>query len=524
MSPTLRAPRLAVLALLLGMAARAQAQENPGDQLQALYLKQLDAAVGEVKARGIREGVGNQLPLPPMGVRREVALKQVLPADVVQLRLLGHANAPLKLLMVLTGMVGRDTRDEVRAVLDVVEEVNRAAGMPSHRERLKLHLILGEPEDMHSIPMTAEELREHVEVDPYFATTDVWMQDWGEVGAALVRGADKERQVVLDLNRGRGLKELPERLARAWNGHYLKGPPGKGSGNYGGNVEVTPDDTLVIGDSSTEDLRSLLASLGYQGRTAVLGTRWLEVGHVDEFLSFLPMPETPLGYGVVVASPELGMKLLQQTAPRAFGASLKHMVHAAFRRADDYPRMLATDGTGFDQLAGSVAALHSALHGIPVDLGGVTGDELVAWNHQAAAHIQAGLEVLIQHLKGRYGASLEVPVIPVPALFKRSGNTYSALVPGVANMVVLRSHLLIPDPLLPEFQQELRRTLPAIGYQPRLIPNLTYHLKTGQLHCGTNTFRHPNRYVHPRYAQEAAARQSQARRTERFRRLAAGGS
>ena len=39
-----------------------------------------------------------------------------------------------------------------------------------------------------------------------------------------------------------------------------------------------------------------------------------------------------------------------------------------------------------------------------------------------------------------------------------------------------------------------------------------------QLHCGTNTFRHPNKYVHPRYKAAADARLKQVRRAAKFRR------
>lgn len=495
----------------------ANVNADPGDTLKTRNDTIFNATLEALKKAGFDE-VGNSLPLPPMGrPAEEVELKAVAWEDVANLRLLGHANMPLKLLMVLTGNFRQDTRDEVRQVLDVVKQINEEAGMPPHNERLKLQLIISSESDFHSIDLSAEELREHVEINRYFQSKDVWMQDWGEIGAVLVDGADKERQVVFDSNRGRGLEGLPESLARQWNGHFIDGPPGHGAGNYGGNIEVTPDDYLVIGDSSSGAIRKMFADMGYQDRTCVLATKWLLVGHVDEYISFLPTPDTPLGYTILKADPKQAMDLIKATPSETFGFSLGSMMNSAFRKSTHYPEMLSMDKRGFQAAFDRVGAIHSGLHGTKMDLGGIDSDTLLAMNHEASQIIEAEVARLVAFLQSKHGADTPVPVVSVPTLFHKSRGRFAALTPGVANMVVLKDHLIIPDPLLPEFQGSLRQSLPALGYKPHLIPNLTYHIGVGQLHCGTNTFRHPNKYVHPRFAEIAARRVKAAKRRAKFR-------
>lgn len=493
-------------------------EPTPGDVMRTRNEQVFADTIQALKDKGFQE-VGNQLPVPAkIGVdEHDVELKNVAWDKVTNLRLLGHANEPLKLLMVLTDGFRQDTRDEVQQVVRIIKEINQAAGMPPHRERLKLHLILSSPKELNTLDLSAEDAQEFVEVNKYFASGDVWMQDWGEIGAVMVEGATKERTVVFDSNRGRGLAELPERLARNWNGHYIKGPPGRGAGNYGGNIEVTPDDFLVIGNTSTPEIRAMFAQMGYQDRMKVLRTDWLLVGHVDEYISFLPAPETRLGYKIVKADPIRAMELIQKTAPPSFASSLRGMIESAFKMASSFPEMLALDRRGFLGNYERVGAIHAGLHNVKMDLGGIDSDELLAMQQEAGSIIEEQVGLLVAFLREQHGEDMEIPVVSVPTLFHKSRGQYAALTPGVANMVVLRKHLIIPDPLVPEFQADLKKTLPAAGFVPKLVPNLTYHIGVGQLHCGTNTFRHPNRYVHPRYRQAAEARMRSVMRQAKFK-------
>ena len=85
-------------------------------------------------------------------------------------------------------------------------------------------------------------------------------------------------------------------------------------GDYGGNLEVFPPTTdyplgcVVLGDTSSEAMRSFLQAQEVQvGGGVGLGcasTKWLQVGHVDEFCYFHG------GYRALVADPQLAWSLM----------------------------------------------------------------------------------------------------------------------------------------------------------------------------------------------------------------------
>lgn len=81
------------------------------------------------------------------------------------------------------------------------------------------------------------------------------------------------------------------------------GSPGSFAGNYGGNIEILPPTAahplgrIVVGDTRSDALRTFFDSQEVQAPVQ-LPTRWLAVGHVDEYLAF-----TATGSEVVVADP-----------------------------------------------------------------------------------------------------------------------------------------------------------------------------------------------------------------------------
>src|SRR5262249_39634015 len=51
-----------------------------------------------------------------------------------------------------------------------------------------------------------------------------------------------------------------------------------------------------------------------------IDTSWLEVGHVDEVISFIPMPTAPRGFRIAIASPEVAVTELQNAQAGGHGA------------------------------------------------------------------------------------------------------------------------------------------------------------------------------------------------------------
>ncbi len=485
------------------------------------YAGSWEKAIAKVKAIP-KAPIKNQLVVPPMKSGHTVDLKEVSWSDIESFRMLGHANMPLKMLMVLDS----STRDEVQRVFEVVRDLHReqeAQGLPSN-ERIKFHLVIRSPRDVARLDISPKDYEDIVEIDQWFSTSDIWMQDWGEVAAAKLVGADKERTLIFDSRRGRGgrpapegvrkqpdpgsrgLKGLSDVLARLWNASIVRGPQNQGGkGNYGGNIEVAPDDTMIIGNTATPALRKLFSDAGYKDKMAVLETDWLIVGHVDEYLSTLPAPETDLGYVVVRADPGATLEAIASATDEEWQANLTGMVEAAFRQVRRFPEVLHAEHS-IESLYDDLNDMRAALTSRGDAKSQERGRGLVAVNRKAEKIIARNVEKYAQFVKNKYGAAMEMKTVSFPGLFRQSGGRQVALIPGVANMVVLGDRLVIPDPLLPSIRDSIQADTESLGYKPTFISDLTYHFMHGQLHCGSNVFRHPNRYVHPRYEQSFKAK------------------
>jgi len=204
--------------------------------------------------------------------------------DIESIRFLSSNNVPLKVLVVY--MPGKANENFVVSLIKIVAKMNE--NVSNQSDSCKVHIIPGWNMDSKDFArlenLVGKELIEkYVEFNDKFSNRDTWMQDWGEVGVIKLKGERKPQTVVFDSNRGRGVAKLPEVLASFWNCYLVKNPSNLySSGDYGGNIEVTPDNVLLIGDTSTSELRTFLEKHGYNNRLAILETDWLNVGHVDE--------------------------------------------------------------------------------------------------------------------------------------------------------------------------------------------------------------------------------------------------
>ncbi len=467
------------------------------DPLDAMWDQSFDKAISVPL---LTPGEGLQVEAIWKEPRKQVEVKEVTTKTIKSLRLLGHANVPIKVLMVCTST----TKDEVQGMFEVIKDINESSNL-AREEKLKLQIIAASQDALKGLQISTEDFKKYCEVCPYFRTKDIWMQDWGEIAAVNVEGAAKERMVVLDTRRGRGLAELPSILAKQWNGHYVKPKAENGPcGNYGGNIEVTPDDVLVIGDTSTQKLRDFFAKVGYADRMSVLETEWLTVGHVDEYLSTLCTPESDLGYTIVKADPRMAMEQLKNIPQDQLKGRLDGMVKSFYK-------FYSINAGGYRQENSKVRKVFKTMGHLYEHLNGAKNEwtddskDFAEFNEKCAQIIDRNVEAMKAKLREVNG-DIEINVVSFPTLFEKMyGGKACAILPGVVNMVVLRDHLVIPDPLLKEYREHIAQQTSQLGYKAHFVPNGSYHFLQGQLHCGSNTFRHPNRYVHPRYKQNARA-------------------
>ncbi|WKX73301.1 protein-arginine deiminase domain-containing protein [Streptomyces sp. XD-27] len=356
---------------------------------------------------------------------------------------------------------------------------------------------------------------------------DIWAQDFLEPGyvtmagpggtpqgmRVMIRSAQPDRTAgrqVFEKLRGRDVGGVQVALGRGDESSTLDSM---------GNLETIPayehggrsypagriimGEQKDIGFKPAKAMRTLLASQGMQD-PLLLDTSWLHVGHVDEFVQFLPA-DTPRGWRIAVADPEAGMRLLKDAKAAGHGAT----------------KMFSVKGTG--DTPAPKETIDQAL----------ASRELRADNALAARRIAANLEIL----KRETGVT-DAEVVRVPALFTRGSGERgdvagtprltrlgasvevpdavreygqqrdlkapaadtvmtSAYIPGAVNGVVLgKDRYLAPRQWGPViggkdiFTEAVDAVYRAAGMRVSYIDDYaTYHLGMGEVHCGTNTLR-----------------------------------
>ncbi|XP_009327559.1 PREDICTED: protein-arginine deiminase type-1-like, partial [Pygoscelis adeliae] len=164
---------------------------------------------------------------------------------------------------------------------------------------------------------------------------DRWIQD--EVEFGYVQAPHKTFPVVFDSPRDRGLKDFPVKSILGPDFGYVarQAPEGSSSLDSFGNLEVSPPVTvrgkeyplgrILIGSSfprlggrrMAKAVKDFLVAQQVQAPVELFSD-WLHVGHVDEFLSFIPAPDRK-GFRLLLASPSACYQLLKEKQEEGFG-------------------------------------------------------------------------------------------------------------------------------------------------------------------------------------------------------------
>lgn len=385
-------------------------------------------------------------------------------------------------------------RESQRFVADLAAQV-RAAGLTS-------------PLFSFSFPPDSEE-------------QDIWTQDFFEPGFVtmpgtggtpvgmrlllrspqnhLPSGRKSGRQLYERLRGpGVGILEVPGMTtAEEWTlssmGNLETLPP------YRSGTRNFPNGRIVLGqraETGSKPAAALLDLLAAQGAQSplLLDTSWLSIGHVDEFLHFLPA-RTPRGWRLAVADPAAGLAVLRR-ASRAGAGGVR--LASAPKRPDLWGNP-----------PGTTVAQALADPGFTAD------------NTYAATRIEADIRLL----KREVGLT-DAEVVRVPALFHEAcddcddGATEATEAGGARDLVLrpraaatqrrlvamlpsaLNGVLLAPDRYLAPSQFG-----PVVGGRDVLAAAVTtayrsagitvaytddwyaYHAGKGDIHCGTNVLR-----------------------------------
>jgi hypothetical protein len=313
---------------------------------------------------------------------------------------------------------------------------------------------------------------------------DVWIQDEVEFGTQV--GSSGERQdVIIDSIRDRGLDNFAEDTADTIFAVDTWGPAGtENSCDSFGNLEISPPVTvdgveypfgrIYYGDGGvgcrvTEELRTFLDAQKVQAPIET-DTSWLCVGHVDEFSSFIPDPDSEKGFKFLYADTGEAWTLLETMDPDTA-----------------LPRYLDTHAEG---TVGDI----------------LTNDELRTRNDGIQANY---LDPILVQYKAEFGLT-DDDIILIPSLFEQCGGPgYNvALIPGTPNLIVANddggTKLIVPDPFVrtddndqasdPFIADFVARMPASYGDGDVVFTDdwYVYHANLGEVHCGTNVQRTPD--------------------------------
>jgi protein-arginine deiminase len=319
--------------------------------------------------------------------------------------------------------------------------------------------------------------------------SDVWIQDEFEFATSNAPGIYQD--FIIDSIRDRGLDPWAENAV--FGPDFGMGVWGSGwasSFDSFGNLEASPPVTVdgveyPFGrvywgengsDGPTAALQSFLEAQEIQAPFNI-NTSWLAVGHVDEFVSFIPDASSAKGFKMVWSDIDMAYEILD-----------------GMSGSTSIPRY--GSGHGYS----TVAALRgdSALRSYNDDIRDVYLAPI-----KAVLFAQLGLT--------------EADVINIPGMFEEAYGPYgAALVPGMANLVVVDlpgepSRIFTADPFMRSsasastssdpFATAFEDAMPA-EHEVIFVDDWNdYHLLLGEVHCGTNVIRNqPNAW----WADEAA--------------------
>ncbi|MFH8493845.1 protein-arginine deiminase domain-containing protein [Streptomyces coeruleorubidus] len=366
---------------------------------------------------------------------------------------------------------------------------------------------------------------------------DPWAQDFVEPAYVSMTGTGGQRHVMrVMLRSAQPDRDAGRELFEKVRGRDVgvvqvtdRAEPDDWSLNSMGNLETIPPyahggrsfpaGRIIMGERKdsgarpSKVMRTMLKSQGLQD-PLLLDTSWLGVGHVDEFVQFLPA-DTPRGWRMGVADPEAGLELLRDAKRDGHGKTKMFSVPGR----SDSPAPKET----IDQALASrhlVADNEMAARRIAANLEilkretGVTDEEIVRvpalYTRDSEALTAEGQEIPVPRLT-RMGAGSDL----VDSLGDRGQQKWlaenpvgsraaaaatvmtSAYVPGAVNGVLLaRDRYLAPRQWGPViggkdiFTQAVTAAYQRVGLKVSYIDDwYTYHLGMGEVHCGTNTLR-----------------------------------
>ncbi|MET8277948.1 protein-arginine deiminase family protein [Micromonospora sp. NPDC005174] len=258
-----------------------------------------------------------------------------------------------------------------------------------------------------------------------------------------------------------------------------------------GNLETMPptpghpNGTIVVGGTPSARVMTFFRAQGAQDVVTV-DTGWLTVGHVDEFIQFLPVDG---GWKAIVADPAAGLTMLAgvpqkeklhgnlPTLEWPYDERIDKRTVAEFRADDQFVDTNRIAARRIDQNIATLGLPASRIVRIPVLFTARSFDWALA---------QSAIDGMDD------GPEKDDAIVALNAMRYAVGET-----PNLINgLVVNGNRYVAPKPYGPllgghdVFETAATRALATVGYQVGYADDLTSaHVGEGEIHCSTNTFR-----------------------------------
>ncbi|KAH7304410.1 arginine deiminase type-3 [Stachybotrys elegans] len=351
------------------------------------------------------------------------------------------------------------------------------------------------------------------------ANNDIWTQDFFETAYSSIPGPDGPivvrimlRTALLSRTAGRAtFSELRDGTVGAVNtgdggastdstGNLETIPP------YAYNGKSYPAGRIILGRQANKDpVISALLEVQETQDPLRLDTDWLAVGHVDEFLQFLPA-NNKRGWVLVADDPAKGVAVLQKAVADGYGSQ-----RAFSRPSFSYDAGQCVPKLTISQvlaLKGFIDTNKLAAERIAANLEilkretGLTDDEIVrlpATFYNQDPGCGSSRIASISSLSQRPLNILEAAAPPGAALQRRQSSAQLlAFYPGIVNGLVLNNSTVVsPNPWGPIgpdgkdiLQVEAEKIYAKVGYKVIWQDDyFSHHVLLGEVHCGTNTWR-----------------------------------
>ncbi|KAJ6274216.1 hypothetical protein PSV08DRAFT_214986 [Bipolaris maydis] len=252
----------------------------------------------------------------------------------------------------------------------------------------------------------------------FSGSDDIWAQDFMEPGFASMPGPDGPISLRIIVRSPQDDRVAGRQLFEYYRDTGIGAVQQLGGSrdeiNSGGNIETIPPDEF--NGTFWPAGRLILSNHGKQSHAMLpffpaqetqdpllLDADWLLVGHVDEFIQFVPF-DSERGWLVMANDPMAGVKMLQQI--KASGQGSQRLLP----RNNDTVLSNPCNDTGCQPIPVESTTINQVL----------ANKDLISVQEQCAKRIEANLQIL----KQATGVT-EDEIIRIPALFKRPSFSFS---------------------------------------------------------------------------------------------------